>query len=268
MREGITAPDTWRHDELIRRKQRRAKVYRRRRIRFGVGFVVFCLAVAAAIVIATNGGSASLVSPESVLAIASPSASSPVAVDGTTYPAFARLGDRNLTLPIAAGDATIIAYQPISDERALALTPVGEQANANAVVSFFRGIFAGEAPVRYYQLKGEGNVPTNSVLIGAPAGSPITAPVSGTVTGVKEYKLYGKYDDVQISIRLEDLSGVTVSLMFASDPAVSIGQQVSAGKTQLGKVRECPPELGGVLATYTHDSGSHVHLKVTEEPVN
>lgn len=268
MREGITAPDTWRQDELIRRKQRRASVYRRRRIRFGVGFVVFCLVVAVAIVVITANGPASTAGAESLMAGASSTASSPVAVGGTKYPAFARLGNRNLTLPVAADDATIIAYQPISDERALALTPFGDRINANVVLGFFRGIFAGEAVVRYYQLGGEGSVPTNSVLIGAPAGSAVTAPVSGTVTGVKEYKLYGKYDDVQITIRLEDLSGVAVSLMFVTDPAVSIGQQVSAGKTLLGKVRECPPELSAVLATYTHDSGTHVHMKVTEEPVD
>jgi ABC-type transporter lipoprotein component MlaA len=35
----------------------------------------------------------------------------------------------------------------------------------------------------------------------------------------------------------------------------------------LGKVRECPEDLGATLAEYTHDSGSHVHLQVTEEPI-
>jgi hypothetical protein len=48
---------------------------------------------------------------------------------------------------------------------------------------------------------------------------------------------------------------------------VSIGEVVTAGKTQLGKVRECPEDLGATLAAYTHDSGSHVHLQVTEEPI-
>jgi len=55
--------------------------------------------------------------------------------------------------------------------------------------------------------------------------------------------LYGKYPDVQIDIRPEKTSGVTVSLLFIADPVVSIGDMVQAGKTQLGKVRECPKEL-------------------------
>ena len=94
----------------------------------------------------------------------------PVAATGEERPAFARLGDRNLLLPVAAGDATIIAYQPVSDERAVALTPIGDQANANALVRFFRGIFSSEPSVRYYLLDGAGGEPTSSVLVGAAAG--------------------------------------------------------------------------------------------------
>ena len=99
--------------------------------------------------------------------------------------------------------------------------------------------------MRYYLLPGEGR-DAHRLHPGRRAGRalPVTAPVSGTVTAVKEYKLYGKYDDVQIDIRPEEMSGITVSILFIDDPVVSIGEVVTAGKTQLGKVRECPEELG------------------------
>jgi hypothetical protein len=233
-----------------------------------VAFGLLCLVVAAVLIAVFAGGTTEQVDVQNLLVGDAPAGSAPVSATGETRPAFARLGDRNLLLPVAAGDATIIAYRPVSDERAVALSPIGDQANANAVVRFFRGIFSGEPLVRYYLLDGEGGAATSSVLIGAPAGSPVTAPVSGVVTAVKQYKLYGKYDDVQIDIRPEELSGDTVSLMFISDPVVTIGEVVSAGKTQLGKVRECPLELGTTLAAYTHDSGAHVHMMVTEEPID
>lgn len=268
MREGVSAPKTWRQEEALRRKRRLATTYRRRRIRFALALVFLCLVVAAILIATHAGGTTQQVDAQTLLVNDTPAASAPVAATGESRPAFARLGDRNLLLPVAAGDATIIAYQPISDERAVALSPLGEQVNANSVVRFFRGLFSGKPLVRYYLLSGKGRVPTSSVLIGAPAGSPVTSPVSGVVTAVKQYKLYGKYDDVQIDIRPEELSGDTVSLMLISDPVVSIGEVVSAGKTQLGKVRECPPELGAALAQYTHDSGSHVNLIVTEVPIN
>jgi hypothetical protein len=214
------------------------------------------------------GGSTAQVGTEGLLVSDTPSPSAPVAATGESRPAFARLGDRNLLLPVAARDATIIAYQPVSDERAVSLSPIGEQANSNGLVRFFRGIFSGEPSVRYYLLEGAKGAPTSSVLVGAQSGSPVTSPVSGIVTAIKEYKLYGKYDDVQIDIRPEKTSGITITLLFISNPVISIGEVVSAGKTQLGKVRECPEELGKGLAQYTHDSGSHVYLQVTEEPIS
>ena len=86
--------------------------------------------------------------------------------------------------------------------------------------------------------------------------------------GVREtYYLFGKYEDVQIDIRPEELGGTIVTLLFINDPAVTIGERVEAGKTLLGKVRRCPEEMGKILSDYTHDSGSHVHLQVLQEPI-
>lgn len=268
MQEGLSAREAWHRDEVLRRKRRLDSVYRRRRIRLAVGFSLLCLLIALILVVTSIGSNTEQASTESMVTGDRASASGPISATGEARPPFARLGDRNLILPVAAGDATIIAYQPVNDERTVSLTPIGDQANANAVVRFFRGIFSGEPVVRYHLLDGEGGSQTSSVLIGAPAGSPVTAPVSGVVTGVKEYKLYGKYDDVQIDIRPEELSSDTVTMLFISDPVVSIGEVVSAGKTQLGKVRESPPELAASLAKYTHDSGSHLHMWVTEESID
>ena len=88
------------------------------------------------------------------------------------------------------------------------------------------------------------------------------------MTAVKHYKLYGKYDDVQVDIRPEEMSGITFSLLFIDEPAVSIGEVVTAGKTAIGKVRECPEELGKQLSIFTHDDGSHVFMQATEEPIS
>ena len=236
-------------------------------MRLALGFAALCLVVAGIVIATSVGGSTDQIDAQALLVGGTRSPSAPVAATSEEHPAFARLGDRNLLLPVAAGDATIIAYKPVSDERAVALSPIGDQANANALVRFFRGIFSGEPSVRYYLLDGDGGAMTSSVMVGSLAGSPVTSPVSGLVTAVKSYKLYGKYDDVRIDIRPEEMSGTTISLLFIDEPAVSIGEVVTAGKTQLGKVRECPEELGATLAEYTHDSGARVHLQVTEEPI-
>lgn len=236
-------------------------------MRLALGFAALCLVIAGILIATSLGGATDKIDAQSLLITEARSPAAPVAAGGEEHPAFARMDDRNLLLPVAAGDATIVAYKPVSDERAISLSPIGDQANANGVVRFFRGIFSGEPSVRYYLLKGEGGATTTSAMVGALAGSPVTSPVSGIVTAVKSYKLYGKYDDVRIDIRPEEMSGTTVSLLFVDEPVVSIGEVVTAGKTQLGKVRECPEELGATLAQYTHDSGSHVYLQATEEPI-
>jgi hypothetical protein len=265
MQQEVSAPEVLRRDESLGRKHQLAAVYRRRRTRLVLALLALCLVIAVIVIVSAATGSSTQISSEALLGNALRPASAPVAVNGVDYPAFARLSDRNLLLPVSADDATIIAYQPVSDERALALTPIGDKVNTNAFVRFFRGIFAGEPSVRYYQLAGADGEPTTSALVGAAPGSPVMAPISGVVTRVDEYKLFGKYDDVRIDIRPEKMGGVTISLLFISDPVVSIGQTVTAGKTQLGKVRECPGDLGAILSEHTHDSGSHVILQATGE---
>lgn len=257
-----------RQDEAARRERRNETLYRKRRIRFAAGLAVFCLIVAGIAIAINAGGSTAQVSSRDLPVGSGPSPSAAVAANDSSHPAFARLGDRNLLLPVKAGDATIIAYQPVTDSGAVQFSPIGEQANSNALVRFFRGIFAGAPSVRYYFLPGEGSGATGAILVGAATGSEVRAPITGTVTAVKQYTLFGKYDDVQVDIRPDEMSGVTFSLLFIEDPVVSIGEVVTAGKTALGKVRECPVELGKQLSVFTHDSGSHVFMQATEEPIS
>jgi hypothetical protein len=242
-------------------------LYRQRRIRFIVGFAAVCVLLTVVIVVAVavskNSGQ---LSPEQQLAGGTRSPTAPIAASTQDRPAFARFGGKNiLLLPVA--DATIIAYQPVSDTKAVALTPIGQRVNVNGFVRFFRDLFTGTPSMRYYQLPGADNAPTTSVLIGAQPDTPVTSPVNGVVVRVREYLLFGKYDDVQIDIRPEELGGTIVTLLFINNPAVTIGMRVEAGKTLLGTVRQCPQEIAKILADYTHDSGSHIHLQVSEEPI-
>ena len=245
-------------------------MYRQRRVRFVMGLVAVVVLVVVIVVVAVAAGrNRSQVSSEQLLAGGARPPTAPVSATSEERPAFARFGEGELLLlPVAAADATIIAYQPVSDDRAVPLTPIGQQVNANAFSRFFRGLFSGEASVRYYVLAGEEGEPTTSVLIGAAPDSPVTSPVSGVVSGVRQYLLFGKYEDVQIDIRPEGIGGITVTLLFIDNPAITIGQRVDEGETLLGTVRRCPEEVGKVLADYTHDSGSHVYLQVSEEPIN
>jgi hypothetical protein len=256
-------------EEALRRKRQKAMLYRRRRVRFIVGFTAGCVLLTVMIVVAVAASrNSGRLSPEQQLAGGTRSPTAPIAASTQDRPAFARFGGEHiLLLPVAVADATIIAYQPVSDTKAVALTPIGQRANVNGLVRFFRDLFTGTPSMRYYQLSGADTAPTTSVLIGAQPDTPVTSPVNGVVVRVREYLLFGKYEDVQIDIRPVELGGTIVTLLFINEPAVTIGQRVDAGDTLLGTVRQCPPEVGKILAEYTHDSGSHIYLQVSEEPI-
>lgn len=204
---------------------------------------------------------------ESDLLVADATSGRPVDATGESRPNFARLGGQNLVLPVAARDATIIAYHPTADERSVAIEPLGDQVNGGVVSRSFERVFSSPAPVHFYVLSGDGRAvtQTGAVDVGAAPGTVITSPVNGEVVGVKHYKLLGKYDDVQIDIRPAKASGLTVSILFVEDAAVTIGETVVAGSTQLGKVRKPQGDLGARLAEYTRDSGGHVHIEVYKD---
>jgi len=255
--------------EAERRRRRRQRLLRRRRARFLTLLAFLLLSVGSFATLALAGRVAQQVPKSELLVSEAADGGSPVAASGDTRPFFARLRGQNLVLPVAAQDATIIAYQPAADERAVPLDPLGNQANGGVVSRNIQRVFARKAAVEYYVLKGTAErvvAATGAVDIGAAPGTVITSPVSGEVTGVKKYRLLGKYDDIQIDIRPAKISGVTVTLLFVASPAVTIGQEVVAGSTQLGKVRGCLGDLGAQLVGYTHDTGSHVHIQVTQDP--
>ncbi len=242
-------------------------VQRRRRRLFGL-LTLLVLAGSAYAVMLLARGSGATVATGNLLIAEKSSPSSPVDAAGEAHPVFSKLLDANLVLPVPAQDATIIAYDSLSDDRALDLSPMGRQVNGSVVARSISRVFASSSGIRYYKLRNKGRVvaDTGAVDIGAAAGTIITSPVKGTVTSVKPYKLYGKYDDVQVDISPAGMSGVTISLLLVDQPSVDIGQTVVEGKTQIGKVREAPPELAARLSAYTHDSGSHVHIQVTQDP--
>ena len=69
-------------------------------MRLAVAFGVLCLIVACVVIAVIAGGSTEQVDDQALLLNGERSPSAPVALDGEPHPTFARLGDRNLLLPV------------------------------------------------------------------------------------------------------------------------------------------------------------------------
>ena len=86
-------------------------------------------------------------------------------------------GDLRLYLPIQEGRVTAVGYHAVGDG-ALALDPVGTQANAGVFTRLLRRLFGEDkGSIRFYLMGGSGGSETGGLDIGAPPGTDVYAPV-------------------------------------------------------------------------------------------
>src|SRR5581483_4943848 len=113
---------------------------------------------------------------------------------------IARVGTLALQLPVNRTRVTAIGYAAGSNG-ALALSPVGGQANEGLLKRLFHAVIGGGGgSPRWYLLPG-GSGPTTSALdVGAPSGTDAYAPVDGTIVGIENVILNGKRHGQRIDI--------------------------------------------------------------------
>jgi murein DD-endopeptidase MepM/ murein hydrolase activator NlpD len=171
----------------------------------------------------------------------------------------------DVLLPVAQQVTTAVAFHPVDSVDAVPFTPVGDRLGGGGLGQKLADIFAGGGGVQYYLMGGEGGEPSDSSAgldIGAVPGSPVLSPVDGKVTAVKQYKILGRYNDVEIDVRLADDPSLLLIITHIAKPKVQIGDVVHPGTSTLGSVRGFSGSLDQALSQYTSDNGDHVQLMV------
>ncbi len=173
-------------------------------------------------------------------------------------------GPVRLQLPVAQAHVTAIGYSAATD--ALPLSPVGQQANEGLLARIAHGIFGGGGgSPRWYQLGGGG---TNSLDVGAAAGTDVYAPVDGIVAAIRPFIVVGKRYGSEIDIQPQNSpSLVVVVTQITADPALTVGSAVVSGATKLGTVVDLAAVESQALAQFTNDGGNHVAVEVRSAPV-
>jgi hypothetical protein len=198
-------------------------------------------------------------------------------------PLFAAYRDVALRLPVAADKLTEIAFHQASYTYATHLTTKLPTASTDAASKKrgtgravatttvdAQGWLAGSVLRLWRARPGE---PDSAADVGAPAGTPVLAPVTGDVMLVRAYKLYGKYPDFQVHIRPEGHDDLDLVLIHVTDPKVKAGDEVVGGVTQVGAVRNLSSHMRLQLSDYTKGPGDHTHVQLnrvkpgTTEPV-
>lgn len=235
---------------------RRDQLRRRRAIASAVVVVLVALAVWAAYAIP---GQAPAVVPEN--AAAPVLAETPAVTEDVI---IARVEGIEILLPVARDVTTAVAFHSVDNSDAIALQPSGERASGGTLGQRLADIFAGGGGPQYYLMTETdgGSSSTAGLDIGAVPGSPVVSPVDGKVVAMKEYKILGRYDDVELHIQLSRDPSLLLVITHLAHPQVAVGEVVARGETQLGDVRGFPVGLDQALSRYTSDSGDHVQLMV------
>jgi hypothetical protein len=182
---------------------------------------------------------------------------------GPPRPQIVALRDTlRIQMPISQSRVTAIGYHGV-DNGALALAPVGRQANEGVLARFARRILgSGDNGLAYYQLGGAG--PASAVLdVGAAPGTDVYAPVGGTVVGITDFVISGRKLGSRIDIQPASAPSLVVSLShLRSDPALTVGTLVAAATSKIGTVLDFSRVERQALARYTQDAGNHVSVEV------
>jgi len=176
----------------------------------------------------------------------------------------------DILLPVAREVTTAVAYHPVENTNTVPFSPAGERLGGGSLGQKLADIFAGGG-VQYYLMDGNGSdrsSSTSGLDVGAVPGSQVVSPVSGKVAGIKSYSILGRYDDVEVDIRLASDPSLLLVVTHVGLLKAETGQVVTRGETVLGSVRGFPAGLDQALSRYTSDAGDHVQLvmlRVTPE---
>ncbi len=230
-----------------RAMRRRRQAARRRRILITASLPLIAVGlIAVAVTLLGSDESPGLASP-----VASP------ALGGGQQPpelVIAESEGVEIHLPVDPDKVTAILYHPVNSAAGIPIEPADD--------------------VDHEQADRAGRIgpATAGLDVGAPAGTTVFAPVDGAVVGVTDYVVAGSRQGFEVIIEPGSATGsvLRVNHLEASDGVVRpvVGDQVVAGETVIGRVRDFSAVVEQELAGFTQDAGNHVHIEMIRRPAD
>ncbi|MFA5867850.1 MAG: M23 family metallopeptidase [Actinomycetota bacterium] len=184
---------------------------------------------------------------------------------------FATVPELGLTLYLYAPYKNIrgIGYHESSHLRAYSLTPIGQcLINDNGSDVDVSLDSKAQLPTYYImETRGEYAYGTTVADIAMDPGTPVLAPVSGTVIKIESKVIYEEFEDLQVEVVPDGLPNVRVAFLHIDQIKVKPGDKVKQGKTVMGIPRDWRPYFASELDDYVKPPTPHVHVQVnTPEP--
>jgi hypothetical protein len=173
---------------------------------------------------------------------------------------LATVGNLRVQSPVAQGGVTAVGFHG-SDEGALVLHPVGPQANEGLLSRLWRSITgSSRTGLAWYQL--ESGAP-RTLDVGAVAGTDVYSPVDGTVVAIRDRVISGVVVGAEIELRPTSAPSRVVTIQnIRPDRALTVGANVAAGSSKLGRVVDISRYERQTLARFAADGGNNVSIQV------
>lgn len=182
---------------------------------------------------------------------------------GTSVPATATFaGVDQLQLSLPAREVTRIGYHEASFSNALALTPLGANVDNQNTTKFTPGDPTDGPDYLVLSSRGRPNPATSAVDIVMPEGTPVASVVTGEVSEVEPYLLYGRHPDTKIEIIPDGRPDLRVVLIHVDGVRVRPGDRVQAGRTVLAATPNRFPFSSHIDRYADGTPEPHVHLEV------
>lgn len=173
---------------------------------------------------------------------------------------LATVGNLRVQSPVAQGGVTAVGFHG-SDEGALVLQPVGPQANEGLLARLWRQITgSSRRGLAWYQLESGA---LRTLDVGAVAGTDVYSPVDGTVIAIRDHLVSGRTVGAEIELRPTAAPSLVLALQnVRPDTALTVGANVAAGSSKLGRVADISRFEEQALARFAADGGNNVSIEV------
>ena len=247
--EPLTTPRS-RHAARLRARRRRSQA----RARW----------IALAVAVGLLGGAVLLLTAfndtSGTRAVVSSVAPAPVTAAPPEPTVLATVGNLRIQSPVAQGGVTAVGFHG-SEEDPLVLQPVGPQANEGLLARLWRRITgSSKTGLPWYQLESGA---LRTLDVGAVAGTDVYSPVDGTVVAIRSQVVSGERVGVEIELRPISAPSLVVSIRnVRPDRTLTVGANVVAGSSKLGRAVDIAAHEQQALAGYAPDGGNNVSIQV------
>lgn len=166
-----------------------------------------------------------------------------------------------------AADVPLVGFHEAAAVGAAAVEPIAEPDEQHGRAPVPHGGEDDDLDTLVLPTRDRASAPSTAIDVAVPAGEVVHAPITGTVTAVDPYLLYGQHPDTRIVIQPEGRPDVELVVLHVTGHDVAVGDRVEAGVTPIA-ASSTPFPFESQIDRFTEAeigrATPHVHLELRQ----